>query len=147
LTYLSFAIKAAALALREHPIVNASLDVEAQEIVLHGTVNIGIATATPDGLIVPVLHSVSAMTLLEIQQGADRLAARARERSVTPEELQGGTFTITNFGALGGRQAAPIIRPGEAAVLGIGRIEERRGWLTALLSRPVMALSSPPTTG
>jgi pyruvate dehydrogenase E2 component (dihydrolipoamide acetyltransferase) len=142
LTYLTFAIKAAALALRERPIVNASLDEAAQEIVFHPTATIGIATATAEGLIVPVLRNAGAMTLIEIQLEADRLSARARERTITLEELHGGTFTITNFGALGGWQAAPIIRPGEAAVLGIGRVQERP-WVVdgAVVPRPVMALS------
>jgi pyruvate dehydrogenase E2 component (dihydrolipoamide acetyltransferase) len=142
LTYLAFAVKAVALVLREYPIVNASLDEAAQEIVFHQESNIGIATATPDGLIVPVLRNAGTLTLLQIQEEADRLAARARERTISLEELQGGSFTITNFGALGGWQAAPIIRPGEAAILGIGRVQERP-WVVdgAVVPRPVIALS------
>lgn len=142
LTYLPFIVKAVCVALREHPIVNASLDEAAGEIVYHGAANIGIATATPDGLIVPVLHDAAGMTLLQVQAAIDRLSERARSRTVTPAELHGGTFTITNFGALGGRQAAPIIRPGEAAILGVGRIQERP-WVVEgrVEARPVLALS------
>jgi pyruvate dehydrogenase E2 component (dihydrolipoamide acetyltransferase) len=142
LTYLPFIVKAAAIALREHPIVNASLDEGREEIVLHGRINIGVATATGDGLIVPVLRDVEAGTLLELQQAIDGLTERARARTSTPKELHGGTFTITNFGALGGWQAAPIIRPGEAAILGVGRIQPRP-WVVEgrVEPRPVLALS------
>jgi pyruvate dehydrogenase E2 component (dihydrolipoamide acetyltransferase) len=142
LTYLPFIVKAVALALRESPIVNASLDEAAEEIIFHAAINIGIATATPDGLIVPVLHDAASLTLLEIQERIDYLTERARARTSTAEELHGGTFTITNFGALGGWQAAPIIRPGEAAILGVGRIQDRP-WAVdgAVAVRPVLALS------
>jgi pyruvate dehydrogenase E2 component (dihydrolipoamide acetyltransferase) len=142
LTYLPFVVKAAAIALREHPIVNSSLDEERQEIVHHQQVNIGIATATADGLIVPVVRGAGGMTLLELQQAIDALTERARARIATLEELHGGTFTITNFGALGGWQAAPIIRPGEAAILGVGRIQQRP-WVVdgRIEPRPILALS------
>ena len=142
LTYLPFVVKAVCVALREHPIVNASLDEAAGEIVYHSAANIGIATATPDGLIVPVLHDAAGKTLIEVQTAIDALSERARARTVTPAELHGGTFTITNFGALGGWQAAPIIRPGEAAILGVGRIQER-AWVVdgRVEPRPVLALS------
>jgi pyruvate/2-oxoglutarate dehydrogenase complex dihydrolipoamide acyltransferase (E2) component len=142
LTYLPFVVKAVSVAVREHPIMNASLDEAAGEIVYHAAAAIGIATATPDGLIVPVLHDAAGMTLLEVQAAIDALSARARARTVTPAELHGGTFTITNFGALGGWQAAPIIRPGEAAILGVGRIQER-AWVVngRIEPRPVLALS------
>lgn len=142
LTFFPFVVKAVTIALREHPIVNASLDEAAQEIIHHTAANIGIATATPDGLIVPVLHDAAGMTLVEIQQHIDALTQAARERRSTPQELRGGTFTITNFGALGGWQAAPIIRPGEAAILGVGRIQDRP-WAVAgqVEVRPVLALS------
>jgi len=142
LTYLPFVVKAAALALREFPTLNASLDEAKEEIVLHGAVNAGIATATPDGLIVPVVKGADGLTLLELQAAIDALTERARARTATPEELHGGTFTITNFGALGGWQAAPIIRPGEAAILGVGRIQPRP-WVVdgRVEPRPVLALS------
>jgi pyruvate dehydrogenase E2 component (dihydrolipoamide acetyltransferase) len=142
LTYLPFVVKAVCVALREQPIVNASLDEAAGEIVNHAAANIGIATATADGLIVPVLHDAAGMTLLEVQAAIDALSERARSRTITPAELHGGTFTITNFGALGGWQAAPIIRPGEAAILGVGRIQQRP-WVVdgRVEPRPVLALS------
>ena len=142
LTYLPFVVKAVTVALREFPIVNASLDDAAGEIVYHGVARIGIATASPDGLLVPVLKDAAGLTLLELQAEIDRLAERARTRTATPEELHGGTFTITNFGALGGWQAAPIIRPGEAAILGVGRIQARP-WVVEgqLAVRDVLALS------
>lgn len=142
LTYLPFVVKAAALVLRDFPIVNASLDEASEEIIFHGAINIGIATATPDGLIVPVLHRADSLTLFEIQQRIDQLTERARSRASSAEELRGGTFTITNFGALGGWQASPIIRPGEAAILGVGRIQDRP-WAAGgkVKVRPVLALS------
>jgi pyruvate dehydrogenase E2 component (dihydrolipoamide acetyltransferase) len=142
LTYLPFVIKAVTVALREFPIVNASLDEAGGEIVYHAAAHIGIATASPEGLLVPVLHDAAGKNLLELQAAVDALTERARARTATPEELHGGTFTITNFGALGGWQAAPIIRPGEAAILGVGRIQPR-AWVvdSAVVARPVMALS------
>jgi len=142
LTYLPFVIKAVTIALHANPMLNASLDEAAEEIVLHRAINIGIATATPDGLIVPVLQDAASLTLLEIQESIDRLTERARTRQSSAEDLHGGTFTVTNFGALGGRQASPIIRPGEAAILGVGRIEERP-WVVdgVVVARPVLALS------
>ncbi|MGE3600531.1 MAG: dihydrolipoamide acetyltransferase family protein, partial [Dehalococcoidia bacterium] len=142
LTYLPFIVKAVALALKDYPIVNASLDEAAGEIVLHAAINVGIATATPDGLVVPVLHGADELTLIEIQQRLDQLAERARVRTSTAAELHGGTFTITNFGALGGWQASPIIRPGESAILGVGRIQDRP-WAVdgTVVVRPVLALS------
>lgn len=142
LTYLVFIVKAVALALREYPIVNSSLDGAADEIVYHAAINIGIATATTDGLIVPVLHDADRRTLIEAQQQIDALTERARARTSTPDELRGGTFTITNFGALGGWQASPIIRPGEAAILGAGRIQDRPWAVDGRVEvRPVLPLS------
>ncbi|MGI8549869.1 MAG: dihydrolipoamide acetyltransferase family protein, partial [Dehalococcoidia bacterium] len=142
LTYLPFIVKAAIAALKRYPIVNAYLDEPAGEIVYRRHYNIGIATATPDGLIVPVVHDADRKSLRELQTDIVELSEQARTRHVALAALQGGTFTITNFGSLGGWLGTPIIRPGEAGVLGIGRIQDRP-WAVkgALEVRQVMGLS------
>lgn len=125
LTPLSFFVLAAARALRRFPLVNASLDMEKEEIVVHEEVNIGVAVATSDGLIVPVLRQADRRTLMEVAREMDRLTRASRSRTVEPEELRGGTFTVSNYGSLGGRFATPIVRPPEAAILGFGAIRKR----------------------
>lgn len=124
-TVLAFLVKAVARALREHPYLNAVLDDEAQEILLKKYYNIGIAVDTPDGLMVPVLKGVPEKSLLEIAREMAELAEKARSRSIDLADLQGGTFTITNYGAVGGILGTPIIRYPEVAILGVGRILER----------------------
>jgi pyruvate dehydrogenase E2 component (dihydrolipoamide acetyltransferase) len=142
LTYLPFVIKAAVAALKRYPIANAQLDAAAGEIVYRQAVNVGIATATPDGLIVPVIHNADRKSLRELQAEISELSAQARGRRISLAALQGGTFTITNFGSLGGWLGTAIIRPGEAAILGVGRIDQRP-WVVEgrIEPRPVMPLS------
>jgi pyruvate dehydrogenase E2 component (dihydrolipoamide acetyltransferase)/2-oxoisovalerate dehydrogenase E2 component (dihydrolipoyl transacylase) len=125
LTYLPFVVRAAVAALRELPLVNASLDESAEEIVLHDRYHIGIATATPEGLIVPVLHDADQMSLVEIAREIQRLVEVARSGRARPEDLRGGTFTITSIGNLGGLISTPIIHPPEVAIMGVGRIVRR----------------------
>ncbi len=142
LSYLPFVVKAVVAALKLHPIVNACLDGEAQEIVYRHRYNIGIATATADGLIVPVLHDADRKTLRDLAAEINSLSEQARSRAIALPGLQNGTFTITNFGSLGGWLGTPIIRPGEAAILGVGRIQERPWVVDGRLEvRPIMALS------
>ncbi|MGH8906152.1 MAG: dihydrolipoamide acetyltransferase family protein [Egibacteraceae bacterium] len=125
LTYLPLFVAAVAAALRRHPAMNASLDYAAQTITYHRRHHIGIATATGDGLIVPVLRDADRKTLAEIAAEASALAAAARSRGVvTPEQTSGGTFTVTNFGSYGGWLGTPMIRPPEAGIAGFGRIHD-----------------------
>ncbi|QSG01544.1 dihydrolipoamide acetyltransferase family protein [Natranaeroarchaeum sulfidigenes] len=125
LTYTPFVMKAVAVALNEHPILNAQLDEEAEEIVKRGEYNLGVATDTEAGLMVPVVEDVDHKGLLELASETNELAQKARERSIEPAELQGGTFTITNVGVIGGEYATPIINHPEVAILALGAIKER----------------------
>jgi pyruvate dehydrogenase E2 component (dihydrolipoamide acetyltransferase) len=124
LTLTSFLLKAAALALGEHPQFNASLDAGAGELIVKRYVHLGVAVATERGLIVPVLRDVDRKPLVQVQQELAALAARAREGKVSLEDLRGGTFTLTNIGALGGTGAIPIINYPEVAILGVARARE-----------------------
>jgi pyruvate dehydrogenase E2 component (dihydrolipoamide acetyltransferase) len=124
LTLTAFLLKAAALALGEHPQFNASLDAAAGELIVKRYVHLGVAVATERGLIVPVLRDVDRKPLLEVQRELGALAARVREGKATLDDLRGGTFTITNIGALGGTGAIPIINYPEVAILGVARARE-----------------------
>ncbi|MEV7289781.1 dihydrolipoamide acetyltransferase family protein [Streptomyces sp. NPDC093252] len=124
-TFLPLIIRAVTASLTRVPVFNASIDMDAETITYHRGGHIGLATATPDGLIVPVLRDADALSLREIAHRVAELTGRARERKATPGELTGGTFTITNYGSHGGWIATPIIRPPEAAILGVGRIQDR----------------------
>ncbi len=124
-TYLPFLIKAAAYTLREFPYFNASIDDEKKEIVLKHYFNIGFATDTPNGLIVPVVKDADKKKILDIANEIENLAEQARNGTISLENIQGGTFTITNIGTLGGVFAAPIINHPEVAILGISKFEKR----------------------
>ncbi len=118
-------LRAAVKALREHPYVNSSIDLERGEITLHEQINIGIATATPDGLMVPVLHDADYKSISEIAIEVAQLVATARARRLSPKQLAGATFTVNNYGGLGVWLGTPIIRPPEVANLGVGAIRDR----------------------
>jgi len=122
-SYLSFIIKATADALKSFPVLNASVD--GDSIVYHEDVNIGVAVALETGLIVPVVKHADAQSLAGIAQTVADLAARARARQLKPEDVAGGTFTITNPGASGALLGTPIINQPQVAILGIGSIEKR----------------------
>ncbi len=124
LTLTSFILKAAAQALGEHPHFNASLDPAAGELIVKRYVHLGVAVASERGLIVPVIRDVDTKPLLEVQRELGALASRVREGKATLDELRGGTFTITNLGALGGTGAIPIINYPEVAILGVSRGRE-----------------------
>ena len=126
-TYTAFIMKAVAIALHRYPELNAMLDEEAQEIVSFGHVNLGIATDTEDGLIVPVVPNVHLQSVLQIAGALGELAQRTREGKARPEDLRGSTFTITNAGPIGGILATPIINFPEVAILGVHRIVKRPG--------------------
>lgn len=142
LSYLPFIIKALVQALRAYPYLNAAIDDAAKQIVLKRQYHIGIATATPDGLLVPVLRHADRLSLIEIARDLARLAEGGRTRTLGMQDLRGSTFTISNFGSVGGFFATPIINPGESAILGLGRIAERP-WATEgrVEARPVLPLS------
>src|SRR6516164_8234589 len=124
LTLTSFLLKAAALALQEHPQFNASLDPAAGELIVKRYHLLGVAVATPRGLIVPVIRDVDRKPVVELQRELAALAQRVREGRATLEDLRSGTFTITNIGALGGTGAIPIINYPEVAILGVARGRE-----------------------
>jgi pyruvate dehydrogenase E2 component (dihydrolipoamide acetyltransferase) len=124
LTLTGFLLKATALALTAHPRFNASLDPVAGEMVLKRYYHLGIAVATDRGLIVPVMRDVDRKPLLEVARELGALAQRVREGKASLDDLRGGTFTITNLGALGGTGAIPIINYPEVAILGVARARE-----------------------
>lgn len=121
LTLTCFAIKAVVDALKKHPVLNSSLDEGAQELVLKQYYHIGIAVDTEAGLIVPVLRNADQKNLLTIAKELEELAAKARDRKVSGEDLKGGTFTISNQGGIGGAHFTPIVNKPEVAILGLGR--------------------------
>jgi pyruvate dehydrogenase E2 component (dihydrolipoamide acetyltransferase) len=125
LTYLPFIVKACVAALREHPTLNASVDDERQEIVVKHYYNLGIATATDEGLTVTVVHDADRKDLWGLAKEIDHLATAAREKKLSLQEVQGSTFTITSLGKEGGILATPIINWPEVAILGIHKIEKR----------------------
>jgi pyruvate dehydrogenase E2 component (dihydrolipoamide acetyltransferase)/2-oxoisovalerate dehydrogenase E2 component (dihydrolipoyl transacylase) len=125
LTYLAFFVKAAVAALKEVPGVNASLDAEKSEIVLYDHYHIGIAVATPGGLIVPVIHDADKKSLLELAREIERLSNDARQGKQRLEDLRGGTFTVTSIGNIGGLFSTPIILPPQLGIVGVGKIVKR----------------------
>ena len=126
-TYMPFIMKATAIALEKHPMLNAHLDESTQEIVQFGYVNLGIAMDTDNGLIVPVVSDVQSKSILQLAAELADLAERTRARKVKPEELKGSTFSITNAGNIGGILATPIINFPDVAILGVHRIVKRPG--------------------
>jgi 2-oxoglutarate dehydrogenase E2 component (dihydrolipoamide succinyltransferase) len=123
LTYLSFIIKAAVDALHAVPIVNASVD--GDTIIYHKDVNLGIAVALDWGLIVPVIKNADERNLLGLSRAVADLAARARAKQLKPDDVSGGTFTITNPGVFGALLGTPVINQPQVAILGVGNIEKR----------------------
>lgn len=144
LTYLPFLVKAAVEALRAVPFANAVLDEDANAIVVKRDYNIGIATAVPGGLVVPIVKGVDRLSILEIAREIARLVDAARARHSGPADLQGGTFTISSFGSLPGGPlfATPILNYPEVAILGVGRIEEQpRVVAGQVVPRPCLGIS------
>ncbi|HZW28852.1 MAG TPA: dihydrolipoamide acetyltransferase family protein, partial [Trueperaceae bacterium] len=125
LSYLPFVMKAVVAALKEYPALNSSLDEERGEIVVKRYYNIGMAVAVPDGLVVPVVKDVEDLSLLEVAAEVQRLAEAARTGKLAPDDVKGGTFSITNIGSLGGLFSFPIINVPEAAILGLHSIKKR----------------------
>lgn len=125
LTFLPFFIKAVQHALIEHPLLNASVDAEKEEIIIKKYYNFGIAVDTPDGLMVPVIKDADKKTILELAKEIQELSQKARERKIKLEEMRGSTFTVTNYGHFGGTFATPIINYPDVAILGTGKISEK----------------------
>jgi 2-oxoglutarate dehydrogenase E2 component (dihydrolipoamide succinyltransferase) len=123
LTYLPFIARAAVVALRQYPLLNASLD--GNNIIYHNEINIGIAVALDWGLIVPVLRNADEKNVLGLARAINDLAERARGKRLRIEEVQGGTFTITNPGVFGSLFGTPIINQPQVGILGVGTIEKR----------------------
>ncbi len=136
LTYLAFFVKAAVAALKEVPLVNSSLDEAAGEIVLHDRYHVGVAVATPGGLIVPVVHDADRKDLFQIAREVERLSADARAGKARLEDLRGGTFTVTSIGNVGGLFSTPVIHHPEVGILGVGRIVKRPVYDDAGAVRP-----------
>ncbi|MBD3918969.1 2-oxo acid dehydrogenase subunit E2 [Paenibacillus sp. PR3] len=142
LTYLPFIVKALVAACREFPIMNATLDEAAQEIVLRKYYNIGIATDTENGLIVPVIEDADRKNIYSVASKISDLAARGRDGKLAPNELRGSTISITNIGSAGGMFFTPVINFPEVAILGTGRISEKAVVKNGeIVAAPVMALS------
>lgn len=142
LTYLPYVVKALVSASKKVPIINAAVDDETQEIVYKHYYNIGIAADTEKGLVVPVVKDADRKSIFEISKEINELAEKARNGKLTAEEMKGASNTITNIGSVGGQWFTPVLNYPEAAILGIGRIQEkpivRNG---EIVIAPVLALS------
>jgi pyruvate dehydrogenase E2 component (dihydrolipoamide acetyltransferase) len=139
-TYTEVIVKAVAKALREYPRLNSSLTETG--LVEHPEVNVGVAVALDDGLIVPVVRNADGKSLLEIARTVKDLGERARKNQLSRDDLTGGTFTVTNLGTLGVETFTPIINWPECAILGVGRIAERAVVRDGqIVARPTMWLS------
>ncbi|MED4582185.1 dihydrolipoamide acetyltransferase family protein [Brevibacillus choshinensis] len=125
LTYLPMIVKAVVAGLKKFPELNASIDDEKQEVIYKKYYNIGIATSTEDGLLVPVVKAADSKSIFTIAGEIGDLAKKARDRKATADELKGSTFSITNIGSAGGMFFTPIINHPEVAILGVGRISEK----------------------
>jgi len=140
LGFMSFFAKACAIALGEWPAVNAYID--ADEIIYHDYADISIAVSTPRGLTVPVMRNVESMSMADVEKKVVELAGKARDNKLTLEELQGGTFTITNGGVFGSLMSTPIINLPQSAILGMHKIQERPMVVNGqVVVRPMMYLA------
>ncbi|MGB5732961.1 MAG: 2-oxoglutarate dehydrogenase complex dihydrolipoyllysine-residue succinyltransferase, partial [Thiohalocapsa sp.] len=123
LGFMSFFVKAAVEALQRFPVVNASVD--EKDIVYHGYYDIGIAVSSPRGLVVPILRNCDQLSMADIEGGVGDFGAKAKEGTLSFEELTGGTFSITNGGIFGSLMSTPILNPPQSAILGMHKIQER----------------------
>lgn len=139
LTLLTFLMKAAVAALREFPEFNASLDASGENLILKRYFHIGVAVDTPQGLVVPVIRDVNRKGLFDLASELRELSTRARERKLTPGDMQGGCFTISSLGGLGGTGFTPILNAPEVAILGVSRAQTRPVYLDGEL-RPRLIL-------
>ena len=125
LTYLPFIIKAVVAALKRHPELNSEMDFEKGNIIYKNYYNIGIAVSTEDGLVVPVIRDADKLSIRELSRAVAEIAVKARDRKLTLDDMKDGTFTITNYGALGGWFGVPVINYPQVGILGIGRINQQ----------------------
>jgi pyruvate dehydrogenase E2 component (dihydrolipoamide acetyltransferase) len=125
ITLTAWFVRAAAAALDAFPILNASLDAARDELVYHGAVHVGVAVASDDGLVVPVVHDADGRDVVDLGREIVRVTEAGRAGHLAPELLRGATFSVTNFGTVGGRFAAPIVRPPQVAILGFGAVRVR----------------------
>ncbi len=140
LGFMSFFAKASAIALSEWPAVNSIID--GDELIHHDYVDISIAVSTPRGLTVPVIRNVESLSMADIEKKVVEVATKARDNKLTMEELQGGTFTITNGGVFGSLMSTPIINMPQSAILGMHKIQERPMVINgAIVIRPMMYLA------
>jgi len=140
LGFMSFFAKAACYALQEWPSVNAYID--GDEIILHDYVDISIAVSAPKGLVVPVIRNAESLSMAEIEMKVIELATKARDNKLSMEEMQGGTFTLTNGGVFGSMMSTPIINIPQSAILGMHKIEERPVVIDGqIVARPMMYLA------
>jgi 2-oxoglutarate dehydrogenase E2 component (dihydrolipoamide succinyltransferase) len=140
LGFMSFFVKAAVAALQRYPIINASVD--GQDIIYHGYFDIGIAVSSPRGLVVPILRNCDQLDMAEIERGIAGFGAKAKDGTLSFEELTGGTFTITNGGVFGSLLSTPIINPPQSAILGMHKIQERPVAVDGqVVIRPMMYLA------
>ncbi len=147
LTYMPFIMKAVIAALKEYPEMNAMIDDANEEIVHRNYYNIGVAAATDAGLMVPVVEDADHKGMLQLSSEMNELVQKARERTISPDELRGSTFTITNIGGIGGEYATPILNYPEAGILAVGEIKRKPRVVTdedgteSIVPRSVMTLS------
>ncbi len=143
LSYLPFIMKATVAALKQFPMLNASLDESANEVVYKHYYNLGMAVATQAGLIVPVIKDVDKKSILQIAADVNTLSAKAKEGKLAPDDVKGGSFSITNIGSLGGLFSFPIINVPEAAILGVHSIKKRPVVLAddSIVAREMLYLS------
>jgi len=142
MTVTAIALKIVASALKIFPQFNASIDMERGEIIYKQYVNLGVAVDTERGLLVPVLRDVDKKNIVELAAEMSQLSQKARERKLTPEEMEGGTFTITNLGGIGGTGFSPIVNHPEVAILGLSRSRMEPEWINgAFQPRLILPLS------
>lgn len=125
LSYLPFILKALSLALRHHKVLNAQLDLDNNRIIYKKYFNIGIAVDTEDGLVVPVIRNVDKLSIFEIAAQINQISEKARLRKLTLDDMKDGTFTVTNYGSIGGQFAVPVINYPQVGILGVGRMVEK----------------------
>ena len=137
---MSFFVKASVEALKRYPLVNASID--GDDIVYHGYYDIGIAVSTPRGLVVPILRDCDAMSFADVENGIVAYGQKARDGKITMDDMQGGTFSITNGGIFGSMMSTPILNPPQSAILGMHNIVQRPMVVDGeIKARPMMYLA------
>ena len=125
LSFLAFITKIVTLTLKKYPVFNATLDEKTNELVMHTNIHIGIAVATPAGLLVPVIPKTQDLSIVQLAESISSLVKKARDAKLTLQEMSGSTFTISNIGSIGGAIFTPIINYPEVAILGVGKAVDK----------------------